>query len=88
MPTFATAPRSIPVVRPLDMSVAICPTLSGPMIVITALSAASTSAKIITPSVLCMYWLRRERPLPMFASCAGCIFGLIRFSLLLQAPPR
>ena len=48
-PIFAMAARSIPVNRPSDMMVAILPILSGPMIVITALSAASTSARAMTP---------------------------------------
>ena len=49
------AARSMPVNRPSDMMVAILPILSGPMIVITALSAASTSARAMTPRLDFIY---------------------------------
>ena len=43
------AARSMPPVRPSDISVAICPILSGPIIVITALKAARIKAVTINP---------------------------------------
>ena len=49
MPTLAIAARSMFPVRPSDISVAIRPIWFGPRIVITALSAARISARMMTP---------------------------------------
>ena len=48
MPTLAIAARSMFPVRPSDISVAIRPIWFGPRIVITALSAARISARLMT----------------------------------------
>ena len=78
-PIFAMAARSIPVKRPSDMMVAILPILSGPMIVITALSAASTRAKMIMPMLELIY-----APVRLSAP-TGLLFFFFIFSRLLYA---
>ena len=73
------AARSMPVKRPSDIMVAILPILSGPMIVITALSAASTRAKMIMPMLELIY-----APVRLSAPTGLLLFFFI-FSHLLYA---
>ena len=77
IPIFAIAARSMLPVRPSDISVAIWPILSGPMMVITALRAARIRAAIMMPMLERIYpvILGMAEPTPLFL--------LFRFILIL-----